>query len=115
VLERDAGAAWRVDGTPDARLDGCEDVDLEASAFTNAFPVNRLGLAVGGSAEAPAVYVRAPGLEVERLEQSYLRLDDDGGRTRYDYGSPAFGFRAILAYDEGGLVVDYPGIAVRAL
>ena len=61
------------------------------------------------------MYVRAPGLEVERLEQRYLRLDDDAGHTRYDYASPAFDFRAILEFDESGLVVDYPGIAVRAL
>jgi hypothetical protein len=115
VVERETGGGWLVDGSPDSRLDGCEDVDLEASAFTNAFPVNRLGLTAGGAAEAPAVYLRAPGLEVERLEQSYVRLDDDAGHSRYDYASPAFDFRAILEYDESGLVVDYPAIAVRAL
>ena len=33
---------------------------------------------------------------------------------RYHYASPAFGFECELAYDESGLVLDYPGIAVRA-
>jgi hypothetical protein len=53
-------------------------------------------------------------LSVVRLEQSYRRVDDDAGRQRYDYASPAFGFTSQLVYDESGLVLDYPGIARRA-
>jgi hypothetical protein len=112
-LDGDGAGAWRVDGEPAPHLDGCLDVDLEASALTNAFPANRLALAVGAASEAPAAYVRALDLHVERLEQRYERLADDGGRRRYDYASPAFGFTAVLVYDADGLVLDYPGIAVR--
>lgn len=112
-LEADGDGHWRTDGTTAAHLDGCLDVDLEASSFTNAFPVRRLGLAVGADAQAPAAYVRAENPAVERLEQRYVRLEDDGTRQRYDYTSPAFGFRAVLAFDEAGLVLDYPGIATR--
>jgi hypothetical protein len=114
-IEADGRGGWRVDGEPAPHLDGCLDVDLEGSACTNAFPVNRLGLDVGRRAEAPAAYVRAMDLRVERLEQSYVRLPDDGERSRYDYASPAFDFRAELVYDEFGLALDYPGIAVRVL
>jgi hypothetical protein len=110
-LEGDGAGRWLVDGVHAPELDGCLDVDLEASASTNCLPVRRLALAVGERAEAPAVYVRAADLAVERLEQSYTRLD---GR-RYDYSGPAFGYRAVLAYDEHGLVRDYPGIAARVL
>jgi hypothetical protein len=46
---------------------------------------------------------------VERLEQTYRRLDE----RRYDYESPAFGFRAELVHDDDGLVREYPGIATR--
>jgi hypothetical protein len=113
LLEGDGSGAWLVDGRSAPELAGYVDVDLEASAFTNAFPVHRLGLAVGERADAPAVYVRAPALEVERLEQRYTRLPDDGDRRRYDYESPAFGYRDVLVYDDRGLVVDYPGIAER--
>lgn len=113
VLEGDGSGGWRVDDRPAPELDGCLDVDLEASAFTNALPVHRLGLAVGEEAEAPAAYVRALDLGVERLEQTYRRLDDDGGGSRYDYESPRFGYRGELAYDPFGLVLEYPGLAVR--
>jgi uncharacterized protein len=112
-MEADGDGHWLIDGAAAAHLEGCLDVDLEASSFTNAFPVRRLGLAVGGDAQAPAAYVRAETPTVERLEQRYVRLDDDGTRQRYDYTSPAFGFRAVLVYDAAGLVLDYPGIATR--
>jgi hypothetical protein len=59
------------------------------------------------------VYVRAPTLRVERLEQSYARLQSEGAGSRYDYASPAFDYRAVLVFDEHDLVLDYPGIAVR--
>lgn len=113
LLESDGVGRWRVDGRDAPHLDGCLDVDLEASAFTNAFPVRRLELEVGESAAAPAAWVRAVDLRVERLEQAYARLPDDGDRLRYDYAAPDLGFRCVLVYDESGLVLDYPGLAVR--
>jgi len=113
LLEADGAGAWRVDGRLAPELDGCLEVDLEASGFTNAVPVRRLGLAIGEGAEAPAAYLRAPDLRVERLEQSYARLPDDGKRSRYEYAAPAFDFSCVIVYDEHGLVLDYPGIAAR--
>jgi hypothetical protein len=114
LLEADGAGRWLADGVPAPYLDGCLDVDLESSAMTNALPVRRMGLAPGARAAAPAAYVRAVGLAVERLEQTYLRAPDEAGRQRYDYAAPAFGFTCRLTYDESGLVLDYPGIAVRA-
>jgi uncharacterized protein len=114
ALRSEPGGRWTIDGQHEPVLDGCLDVDLESSALTNAFPVNRLGLEIGERAEAPAAYVRALDLAVERLEQHYLRLDDADGRRRYRYSAPRFEFECELAYDEAGLVLDYPGIATRA-
>jgi hypothetical protein len=112
-LEGDGAGAWRVDGKLAPELAGCLDVDLEASAFTNALPVNRLRLEVGQRTDAPAVYVRALDLSVERLEQHYARLQDKGEHRRYDYAAPAFDYRDELVYDEFGLVLSYPDIAAR--
>ena len=106
-LKADGAGGWRVGGRRAPQLDGCLDVDLEASACTNALPVRRLGLAAGATAEAPAAYVRATDARVERLEQRYTRLPDDDGRLRFDY-APAFGYRDVIVYDHAGLVLD-PG------
>lgn len=114
VLEADGAGGWTVDGVPAPELAGCRDVDLEASAFTNALPVRRLGLDVGAGAEAPAAWVRAADLSVERLEQTYARVPDELPEgSRYAYEAPELGFTSRLVYDRFGLVVDYPGIAVR--
>jgi hypothetical protein len=114
-LEADGSGRWKVNGLDAAQLEGCLDVDLESSASTNTIPIHRLDLAVGGSAEAPAAYVRALDLRVERLEQSYTRVEDDGPRLQYDYRAPAFDFECRLVYDAAGLVLQYPGIASRIL
>ena len=114
-LEADGLGRWRVDGELASHLDGCLDVDLESSAMTNALPVHRMGLRAGVRAAAPAAYVRALDLSADRLDQDYVRAADEGGRQRYDYTAPAFGFTCRLVYDESGLVLDYPGIAVRAV
>ena len=114
-LDGDGLGHWRVDGAVAAHLDGCLDVDLESSAMTNAFPVHRLGLGAGDRAPAPAASVRARDLSAERLEQEYVRARDEGRHQRYDYAAPVFGFAARLVYDEAGLVLDYPGIALRAV
>ena len=113
LVEGDGRGRWRVDGVDAPHLEGCIDVDLESSSFTNAFPIHRLGLAVGDQSEAPAAWVRLD-LSLERLDQSYRRLDDDGERQRYDYYAPRDDFRSELVYDESGFVLQYPGIAVRA-
>ena len=114
-LEADGLGRWQVDGEVASHLDGCLDVDLESSAMTNALPVHRMGLGVGTRASAPAAYVRALDLSVERLGQDYTRTADEGRSQRYDYAAPVFDFASRLAYDESGLVLDYPGIAVRAV
>jgi uncharacterized protein len=112
-LEADGAGRWKINSRPASELDGLLDVDLEASAFTNAFPVHRLALSTGQSADAPAAYVRALDRSVQRMEQRYTRIPDDRGRQRYDYSSSTFGFACRLIYDESGLVADYPGIAIR--
>ena len=109
LLRSDGEGRWTVDGEPAPELDGLVDVDLEASACTNTLPIHRLALPAGEETDAPAVYVRALDLSVTRLDQTYRRLDD----RRFDYTSEGGEFQAVLEYDEAGLIVDYPGIAVR--
>lgn len=112
-VEADGFGSWWVDGHPAPHVLGCLDLDLESSAMTNALPVHRLTLAPGRETDAPAAYVRVFGLAVERLEQTYRRLPDDGETRRFAYRSPAFGTACDLVYDASGVVLDYPGIAER--
>jgi uncharacterized protein len=103
------GGVWTVDDIERPDLADCPDIDLESSAVTNALPIARLSLAVGETGRALAAWVRAD-LTVERLEQTYTRLDEH----RYDYISHYDDLRVVLEYSDDGLILDYPGIAARA-
>ncbi len=99
-------------------LDGCIDVDLSATAFTNTLPIRRLGMRPGQSAELSVVYIEVPSLEVRPARQRYrcLALGSDGGRYRYEslpYELLPEGFTDELLVDADGLVIDYPKLFRR--
>ncbi|PYE20837.1 hypothetical protein DFR67_101228 [Williamsia limnetica] len=109
-LERGNDGQWLVDGDHRPDLDGCVDVDFESSAVTNTLPIHRIDFAVGDTISVPAAFVRSHDLSVERLEQTYTRLDEAG---RFAYTSISFNFACELTYDHFGLIVNYPSIAIR--
>jgi uncharacterized protein len=113
TLTADGAGQWLVNGKRRRTLDGCLDLDLEASLVTNMAPVRRLALRVGEGSPAPACYVRHQGLKVERLEQHYQRAADKSGLLQLDYDSPRFGYHARLQFGRDGLVIDYPHIGKR--
>jgi hypothetical protein len=113
VLQLDGEGVWLVDGVEEADLVGCLDVDLESSVVTNTLPVHRLGVGVGERASAPAAYFRVDTGAIERLDQTYLRIEDAGDGQRYEYEAPIFEFQCQLAYDRSGLIIEYPGLGTR--
>jgi hypothetical protein len=108
-LDGKGGVSLLPDQRPAPELAGCLDVDLAATPFTNTLAIRRLRLDVGQSGVARAVWIGAPHLKLEVLEQTYTRI----GVHRYRYEVPASGFQAELTVDDDGLVVDYEGLARR--
>lgn len=106
---------WIINGKMRPDLAGCADIDLEVSAVTNTLPVHRLNLEMGQQGESAAVYIRANGLAVERLDQTYRRLPDTNGELAFDYHAPRFGYQATLLFNQDGLVLNYPDIARRRI
>ena len=116
VLEllADGEGYWkRRGGEPMPELDGCIDVDISATPFTNTLPIRRLGLKLGESEELMVTYVRVPELLVGPERQRYGCLEEqtDGGLYRFE-AQPS-GFTAELPVDADGLVIDYPGLFRR--
>jgi uncharacterized protein len=112
-LLSDGRGGWFSDDKPLSELDGCIDVDIMATPFTNTLPIRRLQLQPDESREIDVVYVATPSLEVSRLTQRYTRLDTNG---QYRYESLRDGqtvFSADIKVDEDGLVVEYPGLFRR--
>jgi hypothetical protein len=113
-IQADGQGHWSTNtGDPVPSLEGCIDVDISATPFTNTLPIRRLELRPGQSAELLVAYVSIPEMELKPMRQRYtcLALNADGGLYRYE--SVVSGFKAELPVDSDGLVIDYPGFFKR--
>ena len=117
VLEllTDGEGHWnRGGGEPVPELEGCIDVDISATPFTNTLPIRRLGLKPGESEELTVTYVRVPELLVGPERQRYGCLEEQADGWLYRFEALPSGFAAELPVDADGLVIDYPGLFRRA-
>ena len=113
-LRSDGGGRW-TDGDGEAIpvLDGCIDIDLAGSPFTNTLPIRRdVRLRTGNAIRCRMAYVPFDTFAPLVDDQIYTALD--AGR-RYRYEAADGTFTAEIAVDEDGLVTDYPGLFTRVL
>jgi hypothetical protein len=97
-------------------LDGCVDIDIYPSPFTNTLPIRRRADAVVGRAVAIDVaWVLLPALTIQAKPQEYTLLERGVTGSRWRFRAPDSDFTAELAVDREGVVLDYPGIARRIL
>ena len=89
--------------------DGALDVDVVFSPFFNALPIRRLGIhEQAGSFSVPVVYVNVPDMAVTAATVSYTSEGrPDGIKLR----SPVAD--TVVAVDDEGFILDYPGLAER--
>jgi hypothetical protein len=107
-----AKAKW-TDGEsfPVPHLDGCVDVDLVGSPFTNTLPIRRAALPAGGeAAEYLMAFVPFDTLDPFVDSQRYRCLDAD---RRFRFEAVDASFTADITVDDDGLVTDYPGLFKR--
>lgn len=109
-LARDAAGSWHVDGAPRPDLDGCGDIDIMASPFTNTLPIRRLAMPADAPTVIRVVYIRVPDLTVSAVDQEYTRLDPATPPRRFRYRNIDNSFVAALTVDSDGVVSDYPPI-----
>ena len=110
-LQTDGRGHWRHgDGRIIDDLDGCLDIDIWPTPFTNTFPIRRTPLAIGERREFRMAWIFAPDLTVKAQPQAYTRLAD---RLYLFESLDGSGFKAGLPVDEEGIVLDYPGLFTR--
>jgi hypothetical protein len=111
ILRTDGKGRWR-DGKDRAMegLDGCRDIDIWPTPFTNSFPIRRERLTVGERREFRMAWVDGPALTVHAQAQAYTRLAE---RLYLFESLDGSGFQAELPVDEDGIVLDYPGLFRR--
>ena len=102
-LATDGRGRWgEMHGSERRDLDGCVDIDLVGTPFTNSIAIHRLLLQVGESADVLVMSIDIETLAVERMLQRYTRT----GESTWRYPSLAAGTAVEVSVDEHGLVID---------
>lgn len=111
-LSSDGEGHWRtMTGKPLPEFDGCIDIDLAGTPFTNTLPIRRLALTpASGTVKLQMLYVPFDGFSPLRDGQHYTCLQQD---QLYRYQAADRQFSADLPVDEDGLVKDYPTLFRR--
>jgi hypothetical protein len=110
-LRSDGSGHWRDGhGLVLSALEGCIDIDIAATPFTNTLPIRRLQLAKGERQPISVAYISTPDLQVTRVEQAYSCIELN---REYRYEGIFRDFTANMQVDEDGLVIDYPTLFTR--
>jgi hypothetical protein len=109
ALDHDGKGRWTKDGEPASELDGCIDIDIWPTPFTNTLPVLRAPWKKGEQREFTMAYVKAPDLQVYADRQRYTSL----GGNRFRFEAVDGDFAADIDFDENGLVTAYPPLFYR--
>jgi hypothetical protein len=115
-LRADGDGHWTDAGRGAAlALDGCVDIDIYPSPFTNTLPMRRFAdAAVGRPVVIDVAWVVLPELTIQSARQEYTLLERGAG-SRWRFRALDSDFTAELPTDQESLVFDYPGIARRLL
>jgi hypothetical protein len=115
-LRADGQGHWMDDsGNRILLLDGCMDVDISITPFTNTLPIRRTSLMQSESADLVVAYIAVPEMEVKPSHQRYTCLEESSKGGLYNYEDEGLfrGFTASLSVDSDRLVFDYPELFRR--
>jgi hypothetical protein len=110
-LHTDGNGNWQDgEGRSLVELDGCVDIDIWPTPFTNSFPIRRQPMAIGERRTFRMAWVFGPDLTVRPQPQAYTRVSD---RLYLFESLDGSGFKVELPVDEDGIVLDYPELFRR--
>ena len=109
-LATDGRGRWgEMNGEHRTELDGCIDIDLQGTPFTNSILIHRLPLHIGHSSTQNVITVDTETLGVTVVQQMYTRVDTH----RWQYISLLQNKTVEVVVDEFGFVIDEPGAFSR--
>lgn len=103
-FDSNGNGKWTVNGKPLPEFEGCIDIDISLTPFTNTLPINRLGLQPGDKKMVRVLYIDILKQDLLPVEQIYTCIS----ATEYKFESLDNDFEAMLTIDEIGLVNNYP-------
>ena len=92
------------------KFDGCIDIDLSFTCFTNSLPVRRTDFEAAQSREFAMLWMPSDTLDPFVDGQRYTCLEP---AKRFHYEATDGSFEATIGFDDYGLVTDYPGLFRR--
>ena len=105
-LATDGHGRWgEMNGAHRTELDGCVDIDLAGTPFTNSIVTHRLPLHVGHTADLHVICIDVETLSVVSRPQRYTRNSEN----TWTYTSLLAGHDVEATVDEFGLVLDEEG------
>ena len=103
------GKWYDVDNQEIPELDGCLDIDIAITPFTNTLPIKRLGNSLKQRTKITVLYFDIDNWCFKKVEQNYTKLTDN----LYKYEGVFRNFVADLPIDDYGFVTTYPGLFKR--
>jgi hypothetical protein len=110
-FQSDGKGKWIMNGSVAQQFNGCTDIDISLTPFTNTLPVNRLKLKENENRLIKVVYIDVLNQQIKPLQQRYTKLSP----REYKYENVPNDFEAVITVDEFGLVVNYPELFVRTI
>src|SRR5450432_362956 len=90
-------------------FDGCDDIDIALTPFTNTIPINRLRLKLGECRDINVIYIDPEEKSVNKIQQRYTHIES----KKYRYENLCSTFASDVYVDSDGIVFDYPGLWER--
>lgn len=86
VLQSNRSGKWITDtGKSVENLEGCIDIDISATPFTNTIPIRRLSLKSGESREIKVVYIDIYNFSLRPVNQRYTCIESNLDSCKYRY------------------------------
>jgi uncharacterized protein len=109
-FDGDGQGNWKVNGKVEKKFNGCIDIDIPLTPFTNTLPINRLKPSLNDEKQIKVIYYDLLQEDVTAVNQKYIRLSD----SIYHYENVPNDFEADIEVDVHGFVIDYPQLFVRS-
>ena len=100
-------------GTIISEFEGCLNVDISETPFTNTLPIRWFNLNLDEFMELKVVYIAIPEMQLSVEPQRYTCVERNEVGGKYKFESLEGEFMAIIAVDADGLVKDYPNLFKR--
>jgi len=102
---------WTANGEPQPLLNGCLDIDISLTPFTNTLPVKRLPWHNGKTQIVDVIYFDLLDFNIKRAQQQYKQMS----KNQFHYANLPNDFEALITVDDDGFVADYPQLFEREL